>query len=34
LGELEKISGMTDREKLSLLPENEAKKLKEALGAV
>ena len=34
LGELEKISSMTTREKLSLLPEDEAKKLKEALNAV
>lgn len=34
LSELEKISGMTTREKLSLLPDDEAKKFKEALNAV
>lgn len=34
LNELGKISNMTSREKLSLLPEDEAKKLKEAIGAV
>ena len=34
LNELGKISNMTSREKLSLLPEDEAKKLKEAMGAV
>ena len=34
LNELGKISNMTSREKLSLLPEDEAKRLKEAMGAV
>ena len=34
LSELEKISQMTTREKLSLLPEDEAKRLKSAISAV
>jgi hypothetical protein len=34
LAELEKISNMTTKDKLSLLPEDESKKLKEAMNAI